>query len=443
MFSSFLVAVLLTQVAAPAAAPAPQLFEAALRLGGPERAEAEKKLRADPRAATRVLSWVTRADGVFALQALMRKPIGCHMISGFRMGVEAPANAAAALLLSLAQEDETVRVELARSGNGVDKLLAVMSVWEDEAALRRLAPQLEGVVLQNDEGQVLIALRQCAMMHANRTPAAARALALSKVQNATTTRSTCTDADGVAALAPKAVTWRGSSGDRGTATFILDAEGVVVDANAGCLIALAREQQKLGKASPQLLIAVADFHTPFEAEALAVLEKQLPDYAKEDRAHALRTLLGHGKALPLLSEFPEQEVRENDGLLKAAVLAGKPYAPEAVIARVSCPFGSESVSLLALLKNKSLATAEATRLANTCARSRGAAMLVLLDLGAKNWADQAPRAIADPFGKNELERGLETRWSQKTRAALLQVASSDEAFRTWRDELVKRLDLMR
>jgi hypothetical protein len=439
---SLFIAFLLAQAAVPVA-PAPQVFEAALQLTGPERGAAEKKLRADPRAATRVLSWVTRADGVFALQALMRKSMGCHLLNTFRIGTEPPANAAAALLLSLAQEDETVRLELARSGNGIDKLLAVMSVWEDEAALRRLAPQLEGVVLQNDEGQALVALRQCAMMHANRTPAAARALALSKVQNATVTRVTCTDAEGAAALAPKAVTWRGSSGDGVTATFILDAEGVVVDANDACLIALARAQQKLGKASPQLLIAVADFHTPLEAEALAELEKQLPDYAKEDRTHALRTLLGHGKALPLLSEFSEQEVRENDGLLKAAVLAGKPYAPEAVIARVSCPFGAESVALLALLKNKSLATAEATRLANTCARSRGAAMLVLLDLGAKNWADQAPQAIADPFGKNELERGLETRWSQKTRAALLQVASSNEAFRTWRDELVKRLDLMR
>jgi hypothetical protein len=444
----FLLAFVLSQAVVPAAAsvPAPQLFEAALRLNGPERAEAVKKLRADPRASARVLSWLARAEGVSTLQAPIRDSLGCHaLMTGFRAGGEPPANAAAALLMTLAKEDENVRLDLARSGNALDKFVAVMSVWEDQAALEKLAGQLESVALQGEEGQVLVGLRLCLMQQSGRSPAsAARSAVLRKLPKATTTRASCTDADAAAALATRqSVTWHGSSSDNKNVTFMLDADGVIIDANDVCLLSLAREQQKQGKASPRFIVAVADMHTPLEPEALTLLEQQLRDYSKEERPNAVRTLLGRGKALNLLSEFDERQIREDDGLLKAAVLAGKPYAAEAVIARVSCPFGSESVPLLTTLQNKSLATTEATRLATTCTRSRGAAVLVLLDLGAPNWPAQVPRALADPFAKGDLERGLETRWSPKTKSALLQLPSGDEAFKAWRDDLVKRFDTKR
>lgn len=415
-------------------------LEQVLELSGPNRAAAEQALRADPKASGPLLSFAVRLAGTGPVQDVFREKLQCpFMMMGGRHFEPAPSKAAAGLLLSLAGADEQVRVQLATSGYGLDKLFAVASVWEDEAALQTLAGQLEAPAFDEGERRMLLSLKQCAMM-LHRGVNKGRTAALAKLANTATKRGTCDDEQGAAALiaaGPFELRGWGSSGK--DFTFRLEANGVSTEANGTCLLATYAPLQRQGDGSV-VLVPLVESHSPFEKEALSLLQRDLERYPKDSRRKALRLLLSRGLLVDRLVEFTVEERRNDSALLRPWLLSGDPAAQAHLFSRLACPFGAEEVPALAVLKDRRLAITEAHRLSETCPRVRGAAMIVLRELKDPKWLKDAPLVVADPFAKNDLERFFTDGWSPALKEELLSVRSKDEAFLKWRDDLIHRAE---
>lgn len=420
-------------------AQAPKL-ELVLALNTSDRDAAEQKLRADPLESATLLSFAMRAVGPVSLHPLMRER-GCHVVFGGSPYTTdpSPGNQATKLLLALAHENAAVRTQLARSPSGLDKLLAVLSVWDDAEGIAALGPQLEVVALNEGERRTLSGLHQCAMMRMRDAPK--RMAVLASLSGTAKKRESCVDAKDLAAYGNRPLTLRGwgSSGDE-QVHFTLDADGTTVDANEACMFAAAElAQTRDGNGAP-FLMAVVKAKAPREREALALLKQNLDRYPKDGRRDALRLLMSRGLELQALSEFSVEERYGNDDLLEASLLAKDPAAVPQLMSKLSCPFSGELVSLLSLLNDKGKAKAEAKRLSEMCPRASGKATLVLLELKDPKWAAALPVIQADPFSKHEFERGLSPKWSPAVKQQVMAVASKDEAFIKWREELVRRLD---
>ncbi|MDP1827654.1 MAG: hypothetical protein Q8L48_30560 [Archangium sp.] len=433
-------ALTLLTVLALAQAPSYDLkkLEQVLELAGPDRAAAEQALRADPKAAGPLLSYAVRLAGPGSLQDVLRERLECpFMMMGGPRFEPAPTSAAAGLLLSLAGADEQVRVQLATSGHGLDKLIAVASVWDDDAALQKLSGQLEAPALAEGERRLLMSLKQCAVMRRRGRPGGPLA-ALAKLASSATKRGTCDDERGAAALiaaGPFELRGWGSSGKN--FTFRVEANGVSTEASGSCLLATYAPLQQKGDASA-VLLPLVESRSPWEKEALSLLQRDLERYPKDSRRKALRLLLSRGLLVDRLAEFTPDERRNDPALLRPWLLSGDPAAQAHLFSRLACPFNGDEVPTLTVLKDRRLASTEAHRLAETCPRSRAAAMVVLRELKDPKWLKYAPLAVSDPFAKSELETVLTDSWSPALAEELLSVRSKDEAFLQWRDELIRR-----
>ncbi len=415
-----------------------RLAEQALRLAGPDKSEAEKVLNADPGGAAGPLSVVVRAQGVSALSPLVRE-VGCPMMGmGLFMGREDanPAVAAAKVLSGLAARHDVVRQRLARSGSGVEKLLLVAAVWNDEPALAALATAMEAPALNDPERQLLKSLQACARFGGRRGgEPSGRVLLLARLDGATPKTDTCADAAGATGLLKQGpIDASGWESSNGAFTFHLKQNTVRLNATPECMLELATQRTDPASsfvAAEQL----ARSEQPFAAPALAVLERNLETYPKDKRQQALKLLIGAGRRLEKLGEFSVREIGSDDGLLRGAVLARHPKATALVIERASCPFMGNDVKLLKLLQ-KSVATAEAVRLAETCSKVRAEAVEVLIELGDARWAQWAPDLLADVFDKSDLEDALKRRWSTTLKSQLAAVSSKDPAFDAWREDFL-------
>lgn len=433
-----------------ALAQSPATFDAkkldqVIALAGPQKAAAEKALRAEPRTAGPLLSFTVRVGGPSALQDVLREQLKCPMMMGMGpMRPEpGPAKAAAALLVSIAATDEEVRLQLATSGYGLDKILAIVAVWDDEEALQKLSTQLETPALDDTERRMINALRQCSLMMTmqQRTrPTPSRTAALEKLAHTTSKRGTCDDEKGAAALieaGPFQVRGWGSSGEE--FHFNLEANGVATSANPTCLFATYPPLHLKGDGS-EVLVPLAESHSPLEKQALALLQRDLESYPKEPRRKALKLLLSRGLLLEKLSEFGDDERRHDSALMRPWLLSGDAAAQAHLLSKLACPFVSEDVPALTVLKDRKVALLEAKRLAATCPRARGAALAVLHELKDPRWLESAPLALADPFAKNDFERALKAAWSPAVKAQLLAVPSKDAAWLAWREAWISRTD---
>jgi hypothetical protein len=408
-----------------------RLTEQALKLAGPDRVEAEKALNADPEGAAGPLSVVVRAQGVSALRPLVRE-LGCPMMGPSILREDAnPATAAVKVLSGLAARHDVVRQRLARSGSGLEKLLLVAGLWNDEPALASLATTMEAPALNDAERGLLKVLQACTRLGRRNGEASGLVLLLARLDGATPKTETCADAASATALLKQGpIEATGWASSNGSFTFQLKQNTVRIEATAECMVELATQ-----RADPASSYAAAyqlgRSEQPLSARALDVLERDLETYPKEKREQALRVLIGGGRVLGKLSEFTVQDIGFDDGLLRGAVLARHPQATALVIERASCPFMGRDVKLLSLLP-KAVATTEAARLVETCSKVRGEAVEVLLELGDSRWAKWAPALVADSFDKRDLEAALKRRWSATLKSQLTAVPSNDPSFAAWR-----------
>jgi hypothetical protein len=412
-----------------------RLLEAALQLGGPESARAEAQLGADPSASLPALSVVARAQGVDALGPLFRAaPVQCpngEMMMGSMRPMELTAgHHAASLLGRLAQENEAFRLQLAQSGRPLELFIAVMSAWQDDAALERLAPRIEVPVLSERERRLVSALQFCVTSRGGF--GSKKGAILSRLASAKTSSPPCdTAADGSAIATRGTVKQKGwsLSGDVMTLTF--EVKGVSLHATPACALAIYDAQR-----DPALILPL--LRAPKPEMALDRLERDLARYEGDSQKSALRALLANGRQLARIGDFSVDERRWSDELLRGSLLANTPDAKDLLLSRISCPSSDDEVELLTLLKDKAVAKTEAARLVKMCPRVGAAAASVLAGQGDTSWVASLPRLFEDSFGRYKLERLVEARWSAKLEAQLRALPSNNEEFTKWRTSMLSK-----
>ena len=435
-------AVLLAQT--PADSLDVKKLELVLQLSGLNAASAEKALREDVKGRVAPLSFAVRAQGPMALLGVLKlDSVGCGSSAMFmgpyaQLAEPTASSAAAVLLAQLAKEHEEVRLALAQSGRPLELFLAVLSAWDDEAALEKLAPRLEVGELGPSEHRLAIVLQQCSMMRGGGLRATQRRAVLARLAKPEKGLKceTAEDAAELVKLGP--VNQRGwgsnGSGPSREVYVSIEAAGGATNAKPDCVVALYDATFE-----PKLLEPLVATHAPQEARALDRLERDLARFSGEGRKTALKALIGSGRKLDLITEFSTFEREHDDQLIRGALLANLPTAKALLFSKLGCPSQKEHAEYLALLKDKQAAKAEALRVAATCPREGIGAAQVLVTLGDWSWVKHLPRWAEEEFGKFDLNAFMEAQWNPRLEAQVKALPSTSAPFVTWRRELLERL----